>query len=154
MDNLLQGCCIFFLYFLTSSTKGIFLKSTEFHYIDKLVIPSILYGFFGQPTTRDHSEQQEESKSMWLEGLDPPFTTVAMKAFWLQLQKSSGNCSASVLGFKNKVILHCKKKLGWVKLNRSYLMVSQNSLLSACFYVLWAIWPKVFHPVRANEWPL
>lgn len=81
MDNLLQGCCIFFLYFLTSSTKGIFLKSTEFHYIDKLVIPSILYGFFGQPTTRDHSEQQEESKSMWLEGLDPPFTTVAMKAF-------------------------------------------------------------------------
>lgn len=63
MDKLQQGCCIFYL--IPSSTKGIFLKSAKFHYIDKLVIPSILYGSFGQPTTRDYSEQQEESKSVW-----------------------------------------------------------------------------------------
>lgn len=66
MDNLQQGCCIF--YFIPSSTKEIFLKSTKFSYIDKHVIQSILYGFCGQPTTRDHSEQQEESKSVWARG--------------------------------------------------------------------------------------
>jgi len=72
MDNLLQGCCTFFS-FLLSSTKGIFLKNTKVHYIDKLMIPSSLYGFFGQPVTRNHSEQHEESKSAWAGRIRPTF---------------------------------------------------------------------------------
>lgn len=72
MDNLQQGCCIFF-YLIPSSTKRIFLKSTIFNYINKHVIPSILYGFFEQPTTKDHSEKQEEPKSVWAGGIRPIF---------------------------------------------------------------------------------
>lgn len=153
MDNLQQGCCSIF-YFLPSSTKGIFLKSTEFHYMRNLWshLPCIVSLDNQLPGIIQSS--RKSINQCGLGGLDPPFITVAMKAFWLHLQKSSRNCGASVLGFKNKVILHYKIKLGWIKLNRSYLMVSQDSLLSACFYISWTLWPKVFHPVRADEWPL